>query len=61
MEAISPPARRRDAETLIEVGCVYIKHLDDVDLDVLEALVARSYAALTEGTFTNRAREGGGS
>ena len=43
------------------VGCVYVKRLDDVDVDALESLVARSYAALTEGTFTNRAREGGGS
>jgi hypothetical protein len=41
------------------VGCVYIKRLDDVDLEVLETLVARSYAALTTGTFTNRAGEGG--
>ena len=37
------------------VGCVYVKRLDDVDVDVLETLVARSYAALTKGTFTNRA------
>lgn len=39
------------------VGCVYIKRLDDVDLDVLEALVAGSYRALTAGTFTSRARD----
>lgn len=39
------------------VGCVYVKRLDDVDLDVLEALVAGSYRALTAGTFTNRARD----
>ena len=37
------------------VGCVYIKRLDDIDLDVLESVVARSYAALTAGVFTNRA------
>lgn len=38
------------------VGCLYIKHLDDIDIDVLESVVARSYAALTAGTFTDRAR-----
>ena len=37
------------------VGCVYIKRLDDVDLDVLESVIAASYATLTAGTFTNRA------
>lgn len=31
------------------VGCVYIKRLDDVDLDVLETVVAGSYAAVTAG------------
>lgn len=41
------------------VGCIYIKDLEKVDLDVLESIVARSYATLTAGTFTNRAREGG--
>jgi hypothetical protein len=39
------------------VGCVYIKRLDDVDLDVLKALVTGSYRALTAGTFTSRARD----
>jgi hypothetical protein len=36
-------------------------HLRDgtqcVDLDVLETIISRSYAALTAGTYTNRARE----
>ena len=41
------------------VGCIYMKDLATVDLDVLETIVSRSYAALTAGTFTNRAREGG--
>jgi hypothetical protein len=31
------------------VGCVYIKRLDDVDLDVLETVVAGSYAAVISG------------
>jgi hypothetical protein len=41
------------------VGCVYLKDLSAVDLEVLEELVRRSYATLTEGTYTKRAREGG--
>jgi hypothetical protein len=41
------------------VGCVYIKDLDAVDRDVLESIVARSYSTLTEGTYGQRAREGG--
>lgn len=41
------------------VGCVYLKNLDDIDLEVLEAIVRRSYQTLTAGTFTNRARESG--
>lgn len=41
------------------VGCVYLKNLDDVDLEVLETIVRRSYQALTAGTFPHRAREPG--
>jgi hypothetical protein len=41
------------------VGCIYVNDLTAVDLDVLEAIVSRSYAALTAGTYTKRAREGG--
>jgi hypothetical protein len=41
------------------VGCIYMKDLTAVDLEVLETIVARSYAALTAGTYTKRAREGG--
>ena len=33
------------------VGCLYVKALKDVDLDVLEAILARSHATLTAGTF----------
>ena len=39
------------------VSCIYVKDLSQVDLDVLETIVARSYAALTAGTYTNRARD----
>ena len=41
------------------VGCIYIKDLELVDLDVLERIVARSYATLTAGTYTLRARDAG--
>lgn len=39
------------------VGCLYIKDLDSVDLSVLQEVVGRSYARLTSGKFTQRARE----
>jgi len=39
------------------VSCIYVKDLSQVDLEVLETIVARSYATLTAGTYTNRARE----
>jgi hypothetical protein len=41
------------------VGCIYMKDLTKVDLDVLQAIVSASYRTLTAGTFTNRARESG--
>jgi hypothetical protein len=41
------------------VGCLYVKALKDADLDVLEAVVSRSYATVTSGTFPYRARESG--
>lgn len=41
------------------VGCVYLKDLEDIDLKVLETIVARSYATLSVGTYGLRAREGG--
>jgi hypothetical protein len=41
------------------VGCINIKDLTAVDLEILEAIVARSYVTLTAGTYTKRAREGG--
>ena len=41
------------------VGCVYLKDLEQVDLEVLEGIVAASWETLTKGTYTKRAREGG--
>jgi hypothetical protein len=41
------------------VGCIYLNDLQQVDLDVLEEIVTRSYARLTSGTFGNRARDSG--
>lgn len=41
------------------VGCIYMKDLTAVDLQVLETIVARSYATATAGTYTKRARDGG--
>lgn len=40
------------------VGCLYLKNLDDVDLPVLEGIIADSYAALTNATWPTRARDG---
>ncbi len=42
------------------VGCLYVKHLDRVDLGVLERIVTASYETVTAGTFPHRARESGG-
>ena len=38
------------------VGCLYIKDLSKVDLDVLSEIVAESYRILTAGVFGNRGR-----
>lgn len=43
------------------VGCLYLKDLEAVDLDVLERIVGTSYSALTAGTWTARAHDAGGS
>ncbi len=40
------------------VGCLYLKDLEAVDLSVLRSILERSYATLTESTYTNRARDG---
>ena len=39
------------------VGCLYIKNLDRVDLEVLERVIESSYRAVTAGTFGQRARD----
>ncbi|MEI7058075.1 DUF1801 domain-containing protein [Nocardioides sp. CCNWLW239] len=39
------------------VGCLYLKDLARVDLEVLEKIVRRSYATLTAGTYGQRAAE----
>ena len=39
------------------VGCIYIKDLHQIDLDVLEKIVTRSYSTVTAGTFPSRARD----
>lgn len=44
---------------ITSVGCIYIKDLEKVDLDVLGQIVAKSYATLTGGTYDKRARECG--
>lgn len=41
------------------MGCVYIKDLDAIDLDILGQIVTDSYESLRHGTYTKRAREGG--
>ncbi|WP_327635943.1 DUF1801 domain-containing protein [Kribbella sp. NBC_00482] len=41
------------------VGCLYLKKLDDIDLEVLETVVRRSYQSLTTGNYPHRARESG--
>ena len=53
------PLLRRLGPHKTGVGCVYLKDLSDLDLVVLEELIRRSYATLTESTYTKRAREGG--
>lgn len=41
------------------VGCLYLNHLDRVDLGVLESIVEQSYRRVTAGTFGQRAAESG--
>ena len=41
------------------VGCLYLKDVSAVDLDVLHDMVATSYRTLTRGVHTDRARDGG--
>ena len=39
------------------VSCIYVKDLGEVDLGVLETIVARSYERLTAGVWPSRAAE----
>jgi hypothetical protein len=41
------------------VGCLYLKDVGAVDLEVLHDIVATSFRTLTRGTYTKRARDGG--
>jgi hypothetical protein len=42
------------------VGCLYIKDLTAVDLDVLQEIIRSSYETLIADTYRLRARESGG-
>jgi hypothetical protein len=39
------------------VGCLYLKDVSKVDLDVLGGVVGDAYRTLTAGVYTRRARE----
>jgi Domain of unknown function (DU1801) len=54
--AYTDPLSRLGPHTT-SVGCLYIKDLAQVDLGVLEGIVAESYRTLTTGTFGNRAAD----
>ncbi len=41
------------------VGCLYLKDVAAVDLDVLAEIVGGAYRTLTAGVYTKRARDGG--
>jgi hypothetical protein len=41
----------------VSVGCLYLKDLQQVDLAVLEEIVAESYRVLSDGTYTHRATD----
>lgn len=42
------------------VGCLYLKDLAAVDLEILERIIAESYRTLSSGTYGHRARESDG-
>jgi hypothetical protein len=42
------------------VSCLYLKDLDQNDVQVLEQIMTRSFATLTAGTYGWRARDSGG-
>jgi hypothetical protein len=39
------------------IGCLYLKDLAKIDLEVLESIITESYRAVTVGTFGHRASE----
>ncbi|HEY6683126.1 MAG TPA: hypothetical protein VI030_09140 [Propionibacteriaceae bacterium] len=41
-----------------QVGCLYIKDLDKIDISVLEGIITESYRTLTAETYGLGAREG---
>jgi hypothetical protein len=41
------------------VGCLYLKDVSAVDLDVLAEIVGGAYGTLSGGVYTKRARDGG--
>lgn len=41
------------------VGCLYLKDVSAVDLDVLAEIVGSTYRTLAAGVYTQRARDGG--
>lgn len=47
----------RLGEHRVGVGCLYLKDLRKVDLEVLESIIAESHRAVTAGTFGQRAAE----
>jgi hypothetical protein len=50
----------RLGEHTASVGCLYIRDLSKVDLNVLGAIVAESFRTVTSGTFGHRASESNG-
>lgn len=47
----------RLGEHKVGVGCLYLKDLEKVDLEILESIIAESHRAVTAGTFGQRAAE----
>ena len=41
------------------VGCLYLKDLEAVDLNVLQRILKKSWKTLDGTTYTQRARDGG--
>lgn len=39
------------------VGCLYLKDLESIELDVLRTILATSYRTVTDGVFGTRARD----